>query len=308
MPAPSRGARAIASSPTATTALGGDNRTGCAVLVTLAATLHRTEAAAPADHAAVHGARGERPAGRPRARSDGPRRRRRWASTSTASSAPELIIGASGRTAGRSRSSARRRTPALRPRRGISATLVGGLGPGRGAARGLVRQGREGRTARAPAIRRSSAARTAGCRRRHQRRDGLRLRQRRGAEPGRRHSPRQSPKGIARRLPKPPGGEGRRRRDSQGEIRTSPSYPPFNMKDDEPVSPCEEGRGSARPEADDCFFQRRARCQLARSGMACRPSPSARDSTKSIRSGISWTSRNSPPAADWPSFSATLDG
>ena len=68
------------------TALGGDNRTGVACLVTLAATLLERQIAAPAVDAAVHGARGERPVrralprpGRPGRRGDGLQRGRQGA-------------------------------------------------------------------------------------------------------------------------------------------------------------------------------------------------------------------------------------
>ena len=60
--------------PKGETALGGDNRTGCAVLVTLAATLLKHEAAAPAADAAVHRPRGERPVRGPAPRPGGPGR------------------------------------------------------------------------------------------------------------------------------------------------------------------------------------------------------------------------------------------
>ena len=59
----------------ATAALGGDNRTGCAVLVTLAAELLQHKPAAPAADAAVHRPRGERAVRRPAPRPDGPGRR-----------------------------------------------------------------------------------------------------------------------------------------------------------------------------------------------------------------------------------------
>ncbi len=72
----------------AKTALGGDNRTGCAVLVTLAAELLRHKLDHPAADAAVHGARGERAVRRPPRDAGRPRRRRRWASTSTAARPP----------------------------------------------------------------------------------------------------------------------------------------------------------------------------------------------------------------------------
>ena len=57
-----------------TTALGGDNRTGCAVLVVAGRDAAEAQAAAPADHAAVHRARGERAARRPRTGPGGPGR------------------------------------------------------------------------------------------------------------------------------------------------------------------------------------------------------------------------------------------
>ena len=69
-----------------TTALGGDARTGVALLVVLAETLHQAQAAASADHPAVHRPRGERPARRARTEPRRSRRRGRCASTSTASS------------------------------------------------------------------------------------------------------------------------------------------------------------------------------------------------------------------------------
>ena len=49
----------------AKTALGGDNRAGCGVLVTLAAELAKQDARSSADHASVLRARGERALGRP---------------------------------------------------------------------------------------------------------------------------------------------------------------------------------------------------------------------------------------------------
>ena len=51
-----------------TTALGGDNRTGCARAGHAGRDADQAQAAASADHAAVHGARGKRPARRARAR------------------------------------------------------------------------------------------------------------------------------------------------------------------------------------------------------------------------------------------------
>ena len=56
-------------------ALGGDNRTGCAVLVTLAAELLRQKPDHPAADTALHGARGERAVGRQACTPGGPRRR-----------------------------------------------------------------------------------------------------------------------------------------------------------------------------------------------------------------------------------------
>ena len=69
-----------------TTALGGDNRTGCGVLVTLAETLVKHKLPHPTitllftvrEESGLHGARELEP--------EGPRRRRRCASTSTARS------------------------------------------------------------------------------------------------------------------------------------------------------------------------------------------------------------------------------
>ena len=69
-----------------TTALGGDARTGVALLVVRRRDAHQAQAAASADHAAVHGPRGKRPARRPRAEPGRSRRRRSCASMSTASS------------------------------------------------------------------------------------------------------------------------------------------------------------------------------------------------------------------------------
>jgi tripeptide aminopeptidase len=59
----------------ANTALGGDNRTGCAVLVTLAAELVRQKL--PAPDPPVHGPRGERPVRREARQPGGPAARRR---------------------------------------------------------------------------------------------------------------------------------------------------------------------------------------------------------------------------------------
>ena len=71
-----------------TTALGGDNRTGCARPGHAGRDAAQAQAAAPADDAAVHGPRGERPARRPRARTRPISAARPWASTSMASSRP----------------------------------------------------------------------------------------------------------------------------------------------------------------------------------------------------------------------------
>ena len=68
----------------------------------------------------------------------------RWASTSTARRPASSPSAPSGRRAGRSRSPARRRTPALHPEQGISATLVAAARAGRRAAPRLVRQGPRG--------------------------------------------------------------------------------------------------------------------------------------------------------------------
>src|SRR5665213_2647829 len=68
---PKRAGRKIVNQ--AKTALGGDNRCGCGVLVTLAAELAKTNADHPPDHAAVLRARGKRPMGRAPCRHQGTR-------------------------------------------------------------------------------------------------------------------------------------------------------------------------------------------------------------------------------------------
>ena len=107
----------------------------------------RAQARPPAADAAVHGARGERAVGRAPREPGGPRRRQRWASTSTAGRRPTSSSARSAPTAGRSRSSARRRTPAS-PRARHLGDHDPGPGAGRRARRRLVRQGREGRPQR----------------------------------------------------------------------------------------------------------------------------------------------------------------
>ena len=80
----------------ANTALGGDNRTGCAVLVTPRGRTRPAEAAAPADHAAVHRARGIGPVRRPPSQPRRPRRRRSMAFNFDGRSAADVILGAVG--------------------------------------------------------------------------------------------------------------------------------------------------------------------------------------------------------------------
>ena len=81
---------------TAKTALGGDNRTGCARAGHARGRARQAEARPSADHAAVLRARGERAVGRAHRRPGRPRRRPRWRSTSTAGSAADVVVGAVG--------------------------------------------------------------------------------------------------------------------------------------------------------------------------------------------------------------------
>ena len=100
-----------------TTALGGDNRTGVRAARRARRDADQAQAAASADHAAVHGARGERPARRPRTQSGRPRRRRHVLQRRRpARRGSDHRRGRPGELGGRDQR-ARPRTRASRPRR-----------------------------------------------------------------------------------------------------------------------------------------------------------------------------------------------
>ena len=142
------------------TALGGDNRTGVACLVTLAATLLERQVAASAADAAVHGARGERPVrgalsrpGRPGRRDDGLQRGRQGAGRADGRGGRGGALGGGDRRPG----VARRRPPGT----GHLGDAGGVDGVGGGGARtaGSARSGRTAARARPTSA--SSAAATA---------------------------------------------------------------------------------------------------------------------------------------------------
>ena len=181
-----------------TTALGGDNRTGCAVLVDAGRDAAQAQAPAPADHAALHRARGERPARRPRTEPGGPRRRgdvlqRRRQARRRA----DHRRGRPGELGGRDH---RQGVPCRRrPREGHLGDAGRRDRARRGAPRRLVRQG-----GRSPTATGTSNVGIFGGkdgkrrRRRHQRRHRLRATSRARRAARRRRSPRRSPKATAR--------------------------------------------------------------------------------------------------------------
>ena len=117
-----------------TTALGGDNRTGCAVLVVLAETLLKHKLPHPPitllftvrEESGLHGARELNPADLGGAvmcfNVDG-------------QLAADLIVGAVGQENWEVEIKGKASHAGVAPEKGISATLVGALGSGRGAAR-----------------------------------------------------------------------------------------------------------------------------------------------------------------------------
>ena len=218
-----------------TTALGGDNRTGCAVLVTLAETLMKHKLPHPPitllftvrEESGLHGARELDPADLGGAvmcfNVDG-------------QLPAELIIGAVGQENWEVEIKGKASHAGVAPEKGISATLVGAARPRRGASRRLVRQGREAR-----------GQRHQQCR--HLRRQG---RQAPPATP-RTSSPTTSTSRARPAVPKPRSpaeiaegfkeafakaqGEVKDDRGETAEVKftTPPSYPPFKL--DESVPP-----------------------------------------------------------------------
>ncbi len=110
-----------------TTALGGDDRTGCAVLVVVAETLLKHKLPHPTSPSSSRCAR--RAACMARASST-PRTSAasRCASTSTARSRPDLIIGAVGQENWEVEITGKASHAGVAPEKGISATMVGALG------------------------------------------------------------------------------------------------------------------------------------------------------------------------------------
>ena len=143
-----------------TTALGGDNRTGCAILVVLAETLLKHDLPHPPitllftvrEESGLHGARELDPADLGGAvmciNVDG-------------QDPSDLIVGAVGQENWEVEITGKASHAGVAPEKGISATLVGCRRPRRGEARRVVRQGGEGRRPAAPAMSASSAARMA---------------------------------------------------------------------------------------------------------------------------------------------------
>ena len=143
-----------------TTALGGDNRTGCAVLVALAETLLKHKLPHPPitllftvrEESGLHGARELNPADLGGAT---------MCFNVDGKLAAELIIGAVGQENWEVEIKGKASHAGVAPEKGISATLVGAVGPDRGAPRRLVRQGRQARRQRHQQSSASSAARKA---------------------------------------------------------------------------------------------------------------------------------------------------
>ena len=189
---------------TAKTALGGDNRTGCAVLVTLAAELLRHKLPHPPltllftvrEESGLFGARHLDPADLGGV-SDGLQLRRphRRPTSSSARSAP---------TAGRWRSSAGRRTPASRPSAASRATMVLALALAEVHAGGwfgkVVKDGRKGTSNVGPV----GGANDGPRRRRHQRRHRLRACEAARAAATTPSSSARSPRPTRPRSPRPP--------------------------------------------------------------------------------------------------------
>ena len=142
-----------------TTALGGDNRTGCAVLVVVAETLLKHKLPHPPitllftvrEESGLHGARELNPKDLGGAA---------MCFNVDGQQPPDLIIGAVGQENWEVEINGKASHAGVAPEKGISATMVGALGLAEARRGGLVRQGREGRTATARATSASSAART----------------------------------------------------------------------------------------------------------------------------------------------------
>ena len=249
-----------------TTALGGDNRTGCAVLVVAGRDAAQAQASPSADHAALHRARGERAARRARAGPEGARRRgdvhqRRWPEARR----PDHRRRRPGELGGRDH---RQGVPCRRrPGEGHLGHAGRRARPRRGAPGGLVRQGREARRhghEQHRHLRRQGRQRR---RRRHQRRHRLCLPQGRGAQPRRGLRRRRSPTAIA-----PPSPRRKAEvKDDEGET----AKVKFTQDDRLSAVPARRdvagraARGQARSQAlghraQPRVLQRRARRQLAR--------------------------------------------
>ena len=202
-----------------TTALGGDNRTGCALLVSLAETLLKQKLPHPPitllftvrEESGLHGARELDPKDLGGAK---------MCFNVDGQLASELITGAVGQVNWEAEIFGKASHAGVAPERGISATLGGGPGTGGGTARRLVRQGRQEERPWHQQPGHLWRKGRQGCRRRHQCCHRLCLCQRRGEEPGRevrrihrRRVPRSFRQGRQ-------DGEGRRRRDGRGRIST----------------------------------------------------------------------------------------
>ena len=167
-----------------TTALGGDNRTGCAVLVTLAETLLKHKLPHPPitllftvrEESGLHGARELDPADLGGAT---------MCFNVDSKLAAELITGAVGQENWDVEIKGKASHAGVAPEKGISATLVAAIGPDGSAARRLVRQGRQARREGHQQRRHLRRQGRQAGRRRDQRRHRLRPHQGRGAQPRR---------------------------------------------------------------------------------------------------------------------------
>ena len=249
-----------------TTALGGDDRTGCARAGRACRDADQAQAAASADHPALHGARGERPAWRARAQPEGPRRRgdvhqRRRPDARRS----DHRRGRPGELGGRDQ------RQGLACRRRAREGHLGDAGrrprPGRGAPRRAGSARWSSRTAAAPAMSASSAARTASlpATRPTSSPTTPSSRARRAVPKSAFAS--EDRRGLSSRLREGARTRSRITRATRRRSKFSQpaAYPPFKLDEDAPVvQRATKALEDARHRAELPVLQRRARRQLAR--------------------------------------------
>ena len=261
-------------------------------------------AAASAVDARLHGARGERPVGRPL-----PRRRRcsaipRWPSTSTAASADVLTVGAVGAARWEVEITGKAAHAGLHPEEGISAPMVAAL-----ALAAVQRRGWFGRIRRRGGGAGTSNVGSIGRRRRrsrrrpHQRRHRLRQAQGRGAQP-RRALRAAHRRRLSARLRG--GGAGTPELDGRsraGGVHQPPAVPPVPPRRGERARALRHA-SARRPSGwrPSCASPTAASTPTGSPTTASRPSPSAPASAASTPSRSTWTSPTTSAAAGWRSL------